>query len=63
MKVGTIRSPWRYDVGAYITTRQLKMPYASVVPLNAAPFLKITATRRGSDAEDIFGAGFEGRAL
>jgi hypothetical protein len=25
MKMGTTRSPWHYDVVAYITTRQLKM--------------------------------------
>ena len=25
MKMGTIHSPWHYDVGAYITTQQLKM--------------------------------------
>ena len=38
MKMGTIHSPWHYDVGAYITTRQLKMRRPTL-PLyfNAAP--------------------------
>lgn len=37
MKMGTIASPWRYDVGARIATRQLKRRYPTLALYSLTP--------------------------
>ena len=45
MKMGTIHSPCRYEVGAYLTTGQLKLRRPTLVHFNVMRIVKIIEKR------------------